>query len=105
MRHRDFRCSMRGRRIAFLAALTLGLSGCLVSQTPIIAPGEAAFPMPDRVNAQHFKQGDNGWEYDFDQTAYRAGSSYIVTHSDGDSEVTLKRIAQDTFIAQSKEGG
>ena len=51
--------STRGGCLALLAALALGLSGCLVSQFPIIAPGEAAFPLADRVSAERFKPGEN----------------------------------------------
>jgi hypothetical protein len=96
-------------RLALLAALALGLSGCLVSQFPIIAPGEAAFPLADRVSAERFKPGDNNnWEHDTNESAYRAGAGYVVTHENGEEmELTLKRIAQNTFIAQTKgkEGG
>jgi hypothetical protein len=99
---------MRRLCIAVLAALTLGLSGCLVSERPLIAAGDAAFPLPDRVSAERFKPGDNGWEHDTNETAYRAGASYVVTHEDGEEmELTLERIAQNTFIAQTKasDGG
>lgn len=90
--------------IVLLAALALGLGGCLVSEAPLIAPGEAAFPLPDRTSAERFKpKGDSDWEHDANESAYRAGSSYVVTHEDGDEmELTLKRIAPDTFIAQTK---
>jgi hypothetical protein len=97
--------STRGGCLALLAALALGLSGCLVSQFPIIAPGEAAFPLADRVSAERFKPGENNsWEHDANESAYRAGAGYVVTHENGDEmELTLKRIAQNTFIAQTKE--
>ena len=99
---------MRGR-IALMAALALGLSGCLVSEGPLIAPGDAAFPLPDRVSAERFKPGESGgWEHDTNESAYRAGASYIVTHEDGaELELTLERIAPNTFIAQTKgdDGG
>jgi len=96
-------------RIVLLAVLALGLSGCLVSEGPLIAPSEAAFPLPDHATAERFKPGESGgWEHDTNESAYRADTSYIVTHEDGDEmELTLKRIAQNTFIAQTKgkEGG
>ncbi len=84
--------------------IALGLSGCLVSQDPLIAPSEAAFPLPDRMTAERFKPGESGgWEHDTNESAYRAGSSYIVTHEDGDEmELTFERIAPNTFIAQTK---
>ena len=41
--------------IVLLAALALGLGGCLVSEAPLIAPGEAAFPLPDLTSAERFK--------------------------------------------------
>ncbi|GEM_PF-3533131 len=89
--------------IAGLAAVLLGLSGCLVSQGPLIGSGEAAFPLADRVSAERFKPGDNGWEHDANESAYRSGSGYVVTHEGGDEmELTLKRIAQNTFIAQTR---
>ena len=44
-----------------------------------------------------------GWEHDANESAYRAGAGYVVTHENGDEmELTLKRIAQNTFIAQTK---
>jgi len=98
-------------RIALLAALTLGLSGCLASEAPLVAPGEAAFPLPDRVSAERFapSSGGSGWSHQAYDSAYRSGSAYIVTRegSDDKMELTLKRIAQDTFIAQANgsEGG
>ncbi len=99
---------MRGGRVAILA-LALGLSGCLVSEEPLVAPGEAAFPLPDRASAERFHpDGNNGWAHEANDTAYRAGAAYIVTRENGDEmEMTLKRIAQDTFIAQAKgsDGG
>jgi hypothetical protein len=93
-------------RIALLAALTLALGGCLVSEGSLIGPGEAAFPLPDRASAERFKVGENkGWEHDTNESAYRSGAGYIVTHEDGDEmELVLKRIAQNTFIAQTKSG-
>jgi hypothetical protein len=96
-------------RIPLLALLALGLGGCLVSQEPLIAPGEAAFPLADLASAERLRpKGETEWEHDANEGARRAGSSYIVTHEDGDEiELTLKRIAQNIFIAQSKskEGG
>ena len=97
------------RDAALAAALALGLSGCLVSEDPLVTAGEAAFPLPDRVNAERFKVGENGgWEHDANESAYRSGSGYVVRHEDGDEmELTLERIAQNTFIAQTKssDGG
>jgi hypothetical protein len=95
------------RRIALLAALTLGLSGCLVSEGPMVAPGEAAFPMQDRVSAERFTpSGDNGWSHQAYDSAYRSGSGYVVRRENSDEEMvlTLKRIAQNTFIAQTGGG-
>ncbi|MGH7125797.1 MAG: hypothetical protein ACREFI_15595 [Stellaceae bacterium] len=94
-------------RIVLLAAVTLGLSGCLVSEGPLIAPGEAAFPLPDRASAERFTpSGDNGWSHEAYDTAYRSGSAYIVKRENSDEEMplTLKRIAQNTFIAQTGGG-
>lgn len=98
--------ALRGQSIALLAVLAVGLSGCLVSEDPIITSGEAAFPLPDRVSAERLKPGENGgWQHDADETAYRSGTGYVVTHEGGDEmELTLKRIAQNTFIAQTKSG-
>ena len=95
-------------RIAFLAALTLGLSGCLVSEGPLVGPGEAAFPLQDRVKAERFTPNtdNSGWTHQAYDSAYRSGSAYVVTreNSDDQMELTLKRIAQNTFIAQTKGG-
>lgn len=90
--------------IPLLALLALGLGGCLVSRQPLIAPGEAAFPLPDLASAERLKpKGETEWEHDTNQAARRAGSSYIVTDEDGEEmELTLKRIGQTTFVAQSK---
>ena len=94
---------MRGGRIALFTVLALGLGGCLVSEGPIIAPGEAAFPLPDRASAERFTLSDNNWTHQAYDSAYRSGSGYVVTREDGDEmEMTLKRIAQNTFIAQIK---
>ena len=105
----DIRRALRRGRIAFLGALTLGLSGCLVSEGPLIGPADAAFPLPDRVSAERFTFGDDKkWAHQANDSAYRSGSGYVVTREDGDEmEMTLKRIAQNTFIAQVKnsDGG
>ncbi len=99
----------RGTCSALLAALAFALSGCLVSEGPLIGPGEAAFPLPDRASAERFTYGDDKrWAHQAYDSAYRSGSGYVVTREDGDEmEMTLKRIAQDTFIAQTKnpDGG
>jgi hypothetical protein len=102
----DIRRAMRRGRVALLAVLALGLSGCLVSEGPLIAPGDAAFPLPDRASAERFTFGDDKkWAHQANDTAYRAGSGYVVTREDGDEmEMTLKHIAQNTFIAQVKNG-
>jgi hypothetical protein len=98
-------------RVALLAALTLGLSGCLVSEGPLIAPGEAAFPLPDRVNAERFSPNSdkNGWTHQAYDSAYRSGSTYVVKREGSDDEtvLTFKRVAPNTFIAQANgsEGG
>jgi len=100
---------VRGGHVAILAALTLGLSGCLVSEAPLIAPSEAAFPLPDRAAAERLHpDGNNGWTHEANDTAYRSGSGYVVTRENGDEmELTLKRIAPNAFIAQTggQEGG
>ncbi len=93
----------RRARHPFLAALTLGLSGCLTSEEPLISPSEASFPLPDRMNAERFSpKGETEWEHDAYESAYRSGSGYIVVHEDKteSGEITLKRIAQNTFLAQ-----
>jgi hypothetical protein len=96
--------AISGGRIALLTGIALGLSGCLVSQDPLVAPGEAAFPLADLASAERLRpKGETDWEHDDNEAARRTGSSYIVTHEDGEEmELTLKRIAQNTFIAQSK---
>jgi hypothetical protein len=101
-----FRRAARRGPVTLLAALTLALSGCLVSEGPLVGPGDAAFPLPDRVSAERFHpDGNNGWTHEAYDNAYRSGSAYIVTHENGDQiEVTLKRIGQNTFIAQSRSG-
>lgn len=94
---------------AICVALTLGLSGCLVSEDSLISPGEAAFPLPDRVTAERFTFTDNNWTHAAYDTAYRSGSGYIVKRENSDDEMvlTLKRIWQNTFIAQTagQDGG
>ena len=96
-------------RILLLLALTLGLGGCLVSEEPLISNGEAAFPLPDRASAQRFiSDGNNGWKHEAYDSAYRSGAGYVVKRENDDEiEITLKRIAQNTFIAQTRgdEGG
>ena len=99
----DIRSARRRSRLMLMAALTLGLSGCLVSEDPLISPSEAAFPLPDRMSAERFSpKGQTEWEHDAYESAYRSGSGYIVVHEDKteSSEITLKRIAQNTFLAQ-----
>jgi len=104
----DIRRAMRRGRIALLAAVTLGLSGCLVSEGPLVASGEAAFPLPDRASAERFapSSGNNGWSHQAYDSAYRSGSTYVVKREGSDDEtvLTFKRIAQDTFIAQVNGG-
>ncbi|HLJ22183.1 MAG TPA: hypothetical protein VKU84_18390 [Stellaceae bacterium] len=104
----DIRRAVRRGRIALLAVLALGLSGCLVSEGPLVAPGEAAFPLPDRASAERLSpNSDNtGWQHQANDSAYRSGSAYIVKreNSDDEMELTLKRIAENTFIAQTKGG-
>ena len=91
---------------ALLTALAFALGGCLVSEAPLVGPGEAAFPLPDRVSAERFTLTDNKWTHQAYDSAYRAGSGYIVKreHGDEDMTLTLKRIAQNTFIAQTNSG-
>ncbi len=98
----DIRRAMRRGRIALLAAVTLGLSGCLVSEEPLIAPGEAAFPLPNQASAERFKPGDNGWEHDEDDSARRDGSRYVLTTPSGAMELTFRRIAENTYMVQSR---
>ena len=81
-----------------MAALALGLSGCLVSQDPLIAPSEVAFPLPDRVTAERFKPGESGgWEHDTNESAYRAGSSPEV-----DEAIRLHEPLE-AFLRQRKD--
>lgn len=91
-----------------IVLLTLGLSGCLVSEDPLIAPEEAAFPLPDRVSAERFSPGSesNGWTHQAYDSAYRSGSTYIVKREGSEDEtvLTFKRIAQNTFIVQTGSG-
>ena len=91
---------------ALLTVLTLGLGGCLVSESPLIGPGEAAFPLPDRVTAERFTLTDDKWTHEAYDSAYRSGAGYVVKRENSDDEtvLTFKRIAQNTFIAQTESG-
>ncbi|HEX7198035.1 MAG TPA: hypothetical protein VF213_01070, partial [Dongiaceae bacterium] len=75
-----------------LIPLALGLSGCLVSEGPLIGTGEAAFPLPDRASAERLTLTEGKWTHQSYDTAYRSGSGYIVKGEDSDEEmvVTLK---------------
>ena len=96
----------RSIRTALLVVLALGLNGCLVSEDPLVGPGDAAFPLPDRASAERFTLTDNNWTHQAYDSAYRSGSGYIVKRENSDEEMvlTLKRIAQNTFIAQTGGG-
>lgn len=97
------------RRSALLsAALALCLGGCLVSEAPLILAGEAAYPLADKVNAERLRPEGGKWEHDSNESAYRSGAAYVMVHEDRtESELLLKRIAQNTFVAQTKsdQGG
>ena len=87
-----------------LVLLALALSGCLVSEQPLIASNDAAYPLAAEVRAERFKPDGNGWAHDENQRAYRSGPAYILVSENGDEmEIMLKRIAEKTFIAQSKD--
>lgn len=105
----DVRGATRARRIVVLAALTLGLGGCLVSERPLVSPSEAAFPLPDRASAERFtlNADNNGWNHQAYDSAYRSGSTYVIKreNSDGEMVLTFKRIAENTFIAQDGSDG
>jgi hypothetical protein len=110
LKHRIFGRAMRGRRIALPFALVLGLSGCLVSQAPLIAPGEAAFPLPDGARAEHLTCGsEEPCETQGESTTRRSGAGYVLRNEGQDEEVEflLKAISRNAFIAQTKteEGG
>jgi hypothetical protein len=86
------------------AVLALTLSGCLVSEAPLISSNDAAYPLATEVRAERFKPDGSGWTHDENQRAYRSGASYILVSENGDEmEIMLKRIAEKTFIAQSKD--
>lgn len=92
-------------RIALPLALALGLSGCLVSQAPLIAPGEAAFPLPDGARAEHLICGSEGaCEVQGESTARRSSTGYVlkIEGQDDEGEFLLKPISQTAFIAQAK---
>ena len=90
---------------AICVTLALGLSGCLVSEGPLISPSEAAFPLADRVSAERFSPSsdNNGWTHQAYDSAYRSGSTYVVKREGSEDEtvLTFKRIAPNTFIAQT----
>jgi hypothetical protein len=100
-RERGFQTQFLFAPRVLAAALALCLGGCLVSEAPLIATGEAAYPLADKVTAERVKPNGDKWEHDVDDSAYRSGPYYIMVNEDGrESELLLKRIAQNTFIAQ-----
>ena len=74
-----------------LAAVGLMLSGCFVSQTSLIAPGDAAFPYQQIA----FTQADGE-----DVTIVREGDDYAMGTSEGKVLLRFQLIRDDYYVVQ-----
>jgi len=74
-----------------LAATGLVLAGCFVSETPLIAPGDAAFPYQEIA----FTQSDGE-----DVTLVREGDDYAMGTSEGKVLLRFQPIRDDYYVVQ-----
>jgi hypothetical protein len=74
-----------------LTAAGLLLAGCFVSETPLIAPGDAAFPYQEIA----FTQSDGE-----DVTLVREGDDYAMSTSEGKVLLRFQPIRDNYYVAQ-----
>jgi hypothetical protein len=95
---------MRRALVLTLALLALTLSGCLVSESPLITSESAVYPLANQMNVERLRPNGDGWEHNEDNSAHRSGDAYILVSESGEEiEFMLYRIAEKVFIAQTKD--
>ncbi|MEP0944214.1 MAG: hypothetical protein ABJH63_19765 [Rhizobiaceae bacterium] len=78
---------------------TLMLSGCFVSERPLISAAEADYPFQS-ITYEFPGEDDR-------VTLVRTGESYTAPAEEGDGKLLLKQISDDTYVLQIEflEGG
>jgi hypothetical protein len=95
---------MRRALVLTLALLALPLSGCLVSESPLITSESATYPLANQVSAESLRRNGDAWEHSENNSAHRSGAAYFLVAENGEEvEFMLRQIAERTFIAQTKD--
>jgi hypothetical protein len=92
-----------GRWRCSILAVTFFLTGCFVSDEPMIGPRDYAYPFPNQAKGDAYTfDGKTGqWTYDHDFSLRRAGAEYVLSENDDTTPFVLMPIGRNEWLAQN----
>jgi len=93
---------MIGWRLLILSLPVL-LTGCLVSDRPLITARDYAYPLPNSAagDAYSYDNETHRWTYSHGFTLRRAGAEYVINESNDATPFVLTAIGQGEWLAQT----
>ncbi len=96
----------RAVRVCLLVLLTAALSGCFLSTSALIGPGEADHPFAGKTAYTLSRSADDGrhWTEEGSGTLGTAGDAYVMD-GEADTAFTVRRAFGDYYIGQQQDHG